>query len=53
MLIIKEGLTDPDEQVRNACFEFLNQTLENHENDYSVYFRLLDCKQMNMKEYYV
>lgn len=53
MLIIKEGLTDPSEYVRSACFSFLNQTLQSHENDYSYFFKIIDCKEMYIKEYYI
>jgi hypothetical protein len=53
MLILKEGLTDPHEEVRYACYEFLGQTLKECENDYSKFFCFIDCKTMYIKEYFV
>ncbi len=77
MLIIKEGLTDSSIGVREACFEFLKQSMLEVEttvqdekgkvdssipeqevkysviSDLSYMFKLVDCKQMFIKEYYI
>ena len=62
MLIIKEGLTDPSEAVRVECIEFLKPLLfektegENEavlKEDLSQVFKLLDCKMIFVKEYYI
>jgi hypothetical protein len=41
MLIIKEGLTDSNEDVKDACLNFLKPSLK---EDMSIYFKLIDCK---------
>lgn len=45
MLIIKEGLTDDNEIVRNACSRFLQVTInsEEHKEDLSQIFKMIDC----------
>lgn len=75
MLIIKEGLTDQNAGVMEACFKFLRPTLtqeilseepaaEGEESaqqrvtlklieDLSYLFKIIDCKQMFIKEYYI
>ena len=77
MLIIKEGLTDQNAGVRDACIEFLKPSMMStgesqqevkddgaegsamnkpslHLNeDLSYLFRIIDCKQMFIKEYYI
>ncbi len=66
MLLIKEGLTDPSELVRQACAEFLKRTMTvekesqgSQENspqlidDLSHFFKIIDCKLMFVKEYYI
>lgn len=67
MLIIKEGLTDQHPGVMEACFKFLRPTLtllseeEMGEDeakitlieDMSLLFKIIDCKQMFIKEYYI
>ena len=50
MLIIKEGLTDPNENVRLACIDFLKPSLN---DDLSAIYKLIDCKIMFVKEYYI
>jgi len=60
MLIIKEGLTDPSQGVRDACTEFLKATMLLEEektfsliHDLSHLFKIIDCRQLFVKEYYV
>ncbi len=60
MLIIKEGLTDPSQGVRDACTEFLKASMiiEDEKTfhlkeDLSFLFQLIDCKQLFIKEYYI
>jgi hypothetical protein len=51
MLIIKEGLTDPSQGVRDACTEFLKATMIVEEQktfsliqDLSHLFKVIDCR---------
>ena len=60
MLIIKEGLTDPSQGVRDACTEFLKASMIIEEEksyslipDLSHLFKVIDCKQLFVKEYYI
>lgn len=65
MLIIKEGLTDQSQGVREACMEFLRPSMtadgvdENGAekrvliSDLSYLFKLIDCKLLFVKEYYI
>ena len=64
MLYIKEGLTDPNNLVREACLEFLKPSVcvpnsGDKENklemveDLSIMFKFIDCKSMFVKEYYI
>ncbi|CDW89230.1 at hook motif family protein [Stylonychia lemnae] len=56
MLIMKEGLTDNNENVREQCIEFLKPSLFNEDGtlqDLSHLFKIIDCKKMFVKEYYM
>jgi hypothetical protein len=55
MLIIKEGLTDPCENVKSACYAFLKQTVssEENKNDLCKIFKLIDCNKILVSQYYV
>lgn len=57
MLIVKEGLTDPSPAVREACSEFLKPSMVTAEGklaeDLSYLFKIIDCKLIFVKEYYV
>eukprot|EP00347_Sterkiella_histriomuscorum_P002311 403368647 len=56
MLIIKEGLTDSSEFVRAECIEFLKPSLQNEDGtfkEFSHLFKLIDCRKLFIKEYYV
>lgn len=66
MLIIKEGLTDQSQGVREACMEFLRPSMTTVEgadengaekreliSDLSYLFKLIDCKLLFIKEYYI
>ena len=60
MLIIKEGLTDQNPHVREACIDFLKASMTEQEGDtikmkedLSYLFKIIDCKQMFIKEYYI
>ncbi len=56
MLILKEGLTDQSLGVREACTLFLKPLLINENGlieDLSLLFKMIDCKQIFIKEYYI
>lgn len=60
MMIIKEGLTDPSQGVREACSEFLKASMIIEEEksfkmkeDLCYLFKVIDCKQIFIKEYYI
>ena len=52
MLLLTEGLTSKDEEVRNACIEFLTPSVLRHSNDLAALFVLVDARLAFVNQYY-